>query len=421
MARYFILLLSLCLPFSSGLTAQAKEEIDWQYEIDLLGRELAERHKDLFFRIDSVTFYSSLQQVADDAVGKSLFHVSVRLQQVIAAMGDAHTQINYHYNISKNHILPLECYWFEEGIFILKAPEEYGNLTGKQLVGINNIPISRVIDSLSTLVVDDNSSLLKNAIPRMITWTQLLHHFGFTEPLRLWLEVQDNQGIRTATEMILPPKEGGDVVVEPESIPYGWQDQKTYFREFYFPDNKLYYIQYNKCWSREAEEKYGTGASALFMPSFREFEKRIFKNIRKNEIDNLVFDLRYNSGGNSLQGTSLIRKIAKTELLGKGRTYLMVGRRTFSSAIVNSVDLIKEMDAVVVGEETGGRPNHFGEVDRFVLPESHLVVNYSTKYFKLLDEDIPSLVPDIPAPLKYSQYISGIDPALEAIRKHSTR
>ena len=121
------------------------------------------------------------------------------------------------------------------------------------------------------------------------------------------------------------------------------------------------------------------------------------------------------------QGTKLIRKIAKTKLRGNGSTYLMVGRKTFSSAIINSVDLIKEMNAVVVGEETGGRPNHFGEVDRFVLPESRLVVSYSTKYFKLLDEDIPSIIPDIPAPLTYSQYMSGTDPALEVILNHRTR
>ena len=35
-----------------GLSAQTSDAIDWDYEIDLLARELAEKHPDLFFKID---------------------------------------------------------------------------------------------------------------------------------------------------------------------------------------------------------------------------------------------------------------------------------------------------------------------------------------------------------------------------------
>ncbi len=36
-----------------GISAQTGEAIDWDYEIDLLARELAKKHPDLFFRTDS--------------------------------------------------------------------------------------------------------------------------------------------------------------------------------------------------------------------------------------------------------------------------------------------------------------------------------------------------------------------------------
>lgn len=105
--RNLILLLMLLFP---RLTAQTGEVIDWEYEIDLLARELAEKHPDLFFRTDSAWFFHEMRDIAGEAPGNSLFQVSIRLQQVLAAMGDAQTQINYHYLIDKSLILPFDCY-----------------------------------------------------------------------------------------------------------------------------------------------------------------------------------------------------------------------------------------------------------------------------------------------------------------------
>jgi C-terminal processing protease CtpA/Prc len=209
------------------------------------------------------------------------------------------------------------------------------------------------------------------------------------------------------------------VSVQPDSLPLGWQDRKAYFRERYFPAEKIYYIQYNKCWSREAEEEFGSGASALFMPSFREFEKLVFQTLRKQEVDKLVFDLRFNNGGSSIQGTRFIERVRKTRFGEHGKVYLIVGRETSSEAIINAVDLMKCFDVVVVGENSGGKPNDFGDVRRFVLPRSNLVVNYPTRYYTLVEGDPQSIIPDIPTPESFATYMAGIDPAFEAIRKHN--
>ncbi len=400
------------------LCAQQDQNIDWKYEIDLLGKELAQKHKNLFFQTDSIEFFDALDHIAAQASGNSLFHVSVQLQQVLAAMGDAHTRINYHFNIDRASILPLECYWFEEGIYILKTKREHQDVLGKRLTAINGYPLARVIDSLATLIVDDNPFLLKAELPSMIPWIQLLEHFGFADRNGLELELEDEHGQALKHYIHLPAKESETVSIRPIELPLGWQDRKSFFRDQYLPDEKIYYIQYNKCWSREAEEKFGSGASALFMPSFREFEKQVFHSIRKQDIDRLVFDMRFNSGGNSYQGTKFIEKLSNTKLNGAGKIFVIVGRHTFSSAILNTLDFLKNTDAVIVGEGTGGRPNHYGEVKRFVLPESKLVVSYSSKYFKVIEEDPSSIVPEIEALLYFKDFMNGIDPALEAIRNH---
>ncbi len=398
--------------------AQQEAEIDWVYEIELLGTELAEKHPDLFFKVDSSTYFRDLKQIARSTEGVSTFAISVRLQQVIARMGDAHTMLNYHFNVDPDFILPIKFYWYQEGIYILKAPVEYQQILGKRVLAINESPLEVVIDSLATLIVDDNPSLLKNQVPRMITWTQLLECFGFANHKGLELVVADQKGVEEKVFISLPQADGEVVAVKPDSIPFGFRDQKVFFREHYFPAEKIFYIQYNRCWSREIEEEFGSGASALFMPSFKEFEKEVFQVIRKNPIHKLVFDMRFNSGGNSAQGTNFIKKLCKSIKKGEGSIYVVIGRKTFSSAIINTVDFMNLAEVVTVGEETGGRPNHFGEVKRFVLPESKLVVNYSTKYFSLLEEDVPSLMPQLVAPISFEDYMHGIDSALETIRTH---
>lgn len=128
--------------------------------------------------------------------------------------------------------------------------------------------------------------------------------------------------------------------------------------------------------------------------------------------------MRFNSGGNSVQGTAFIEKLAKYLEANPGvKTYVVLGRNTFSSAILNTMDFKRLTNAVFVGEETAGKPNHFGEVRRFQLPNSQLTVTYSTKYFKITDENVNTIAPDVPIEMSFSDLVKGIDPVYEWIKK----
>ncbi|MDF1574834.1 MAG: S41 family peptidase [Bacteroidales bacterium] len=154
------------------------------------------------------------------------------------------------------------------------------------------------------------------------------------------------------------------------------------------------------------------------MPSFKEFEKQVIRVLRKKEIDKLVFDLRFNGGGHSRQGTEFIRKICRSLPENKGEVFVLIGRSTREAAIINAVDFMKSTRVILVGEETSGTANHFGDVKRFVLPESRLIISHPSTYYSLLEEDRPSMEPDLHTPMDFKQYMSGTDPALEAVRRY---
>ena len=412
-----ILLSSLLLLLNPMLQAQPGDIVDWDYEINLLARELANKHPNLFFSTDSSRYFEAMQQVARETHDKSLFQVAVRLQQVLADMGDAQTLINYHFLVEKSRILPLDIYWFEDGMYILETDKAYESLLGTRLRSINQVPLDVVIDSLASLLVVDNPMVLRNQVPRMLTWFQVLEYFGFASGDAISIGAEDKSGKLLNVSIRLPVELGEMVNVHPSKLPLGWQDQKSFFWAKYFEEEELYFIQYNRCWSREAEEDYGSGASALFMPSFKEFEKDIYPVLRREAIDKLVFDIRFNKGGYAAQGTEFIHKICKSLPKKHGEVYVLVGRATSGSAIINAVDFTQAAKVVLVGEKTSGKPNFFGEVDRFVLPESRLIVSYPTRYFSLLDEELNALIPEVDAPMYFDDYIKGIDPAMEQILK----
>jgi len=95
--------------------------------------------------------------------------------------------------------------------------------------------------------------------------------------------------------------------------------------------------------------------------------------------------------------------------------YTLIGRATFSSALMNAFDLKARTRAILVGEPTGGKPNHYGQVSSFNLPTSGVRVFHSTRFFRLSASDPPSLEPDVRVEIRSQDYFEGRDPVLETV------
>jgi hypothetical protein len=49
------------------------------------------------------------------------------------------------------------------------------------------------------------------------------------------------------------------------------------------------------------------------------------------------------------------------------------------------------------------------------LPHSRLVMSYSTKYYKFVDEDVPAVMPDQRIDPEWTAFRAGRDPVMEWI------
>jgi C-terminal processing protease CtpA/Prc len=113
-----------------------------------------------------------------------------------------------------------------------------------------------------------------------------------------------------------------------------------------------------------------------------EFIDELSAFIEDKDVEEFVFDMRFNGGGDSRIIEPLIDELAKNKAINtKDNLYVVIGSDTFSSAILNTLSMKKETNATIIGSPTGGKPNHYGEIKSFRLPNTGITIQYSTKYF----------------------------------------
>jgi len=403
-----------------SLTIYAQnKKIDWNADLDYLAKELPKKHYDFFTVKSKDDFLSGINAIKQEIKNLTDFQMALKIQQLIATFGDSHTMLNFIRWIDKNQTLPIHVLWASDGLYILRTTPENEEILGSQLLSINKIPITHIIDSLSTLFTIDNQAIVKTYIPLVLPSLQILEYFGFTntEQVELGLKTEANQN---QTYILKPAlmNRNNRISFTPDSLTFSVKNEDLFFTDFYYPDDKIYYMLYNTCWSKEKELKYGKKKKAKTMPSFKEFEEKAFHALKNESVEKIIFDLRNNGGGASWQGTVFIEKLAKfLEANPEIKTYVVLGRATFSSATLNALDFKRCTNAIFVGEETAGKPNHFGEIRGFQLPNSKLQVHYSTKYFKNTDEDMNTMRPDVEIEMSFRDFAKGIDPVFEWIKQ----
>lgn len=413
----FIILLILII-CSSQISAAEITEKEWIEDLNYLEKELPERHKNLFFQIEKEEFESELEKIKTGLSKLSDLEITLKLAELFAKIGDSHTTVD-NTRFFKEYY-PIYFKKFADGYRVRAVDSKYKQLLGAKLNSINGYSVSELKDKFSTLITADNQSALEYKLASFLNLKEVLNYleiidqkidqkneFIFNEgdsQLKISLTAKSIENIKeNANELIFLDYQKSIVLAHSNRL----------FWSKYLKSDNILYFQYNSCWSRELAEKHKLSNPDL--PSFSEQKNQMIEVIKNNEIKKFVIDLRYNSGGDSSQGTDFAAELSKYK--DKFDTYVIIGPETFSSAIINALDFKGYLDAYLIGTATMGKPNHFGEVRIFELPNSSLKVSYSTNYFKLLENRDPdALYPDITVETEFEDFLNGKDTILEMIK-----
>lgn len=376
----------------------------WAEDVDTLVEKLPKLHKNLFFKISQEEFHALASQFKQSLPELNEDEFQVGLSRLIAAIGDSHTSLRPRIT----RAFPLMLYWFKEGIYVINTLPEYREILYGRITKVHHQPIEEVVKAYKEMIPHENKAQLKSIIPQIMASAQHLHGLNIT-PDRETMEliVENEQGIPVTMEMKAIPFIGAfkgivDMSYSEDDPLYRKNRGQFYWFE-YLEDEKTMYFKYNSCQNKPSEP-------------FSEFSRKLIISIQDNPVEKLVIDLRNNSGGNSGIMNPFIDELAQNQKVNqKGYLFVIIGRQTFSSAILNALDLKKKTKAILVGEPTGGKPNHFGEIKFLKLPNTNMVITYSTKYFTHAKKDTPSLIPDIPVEFCFRDYREKHDPFLEAV------
>jgi hypothetical protein len=379
----------------------------WSEDIDQFELELPKGHKNLFFNSKKERFHRQIQNLKNNIENYDDCMISVEIAAIAASARDAHTTVI----MPITRFIPFEFYWFPEGIYIITSLGEHSYAINCKVTHLNGIPMEEVIQRVESIVSHENDAFLKAQLPKYLQAVEVLYGLEIIDEIgqvELTLETSSGKSLEITVPTCGYKELKSNTIrfpqVSEENLPlYRRNKLKNYWSHFIFESNTLYF-NYKSC--RDMQDI-----------TVEEFCMDLMKMINQEDVDRLVIDLRNNLGGNSTLLEPFISELSNCHKLNRvGGIYVILGRETFSSALLNAYALKNKTSAIFIGEATGGKPNCYGEVKSFELRNSKLQIRYSTKYYKIIEDDEQeSFFPDVNTELTFKDYKENRDPCMECI------
>jgi len=388
-------------PGTGDAFSNAQRVEGWRADLKTLAAELPKLHANLFASMTKQQWLQAVAQLDADIPNLNDDAVTVRLMQLVNMAGDSHTAVLVGPQAGFR-FYPLGLYWFADGVYVVQTKEEFKDLLGARLTAIDGQALDDVVDSCAVVIPHENESQLRSQAPLFVVMAEILSALGVSPSadsahFSLALRSGEEGGIELTP--LVPSRDTEYVEVLDPATPrpyYMHEPDHEYWTEW-LPLSNTLYLAYNQC------------AERADLP-MADLVTQVQQGLDGLPEGRLVIDLRNNSGGDSALLDPLIDKLAaRPEVNQRGHLFVLIGRRTFSSAVLNALALKDKTQAIFVGEPTGGKPSHFGEVKQFQLPISGLTVTYSTKYFDYHGDTSPSLVPDVAVEETFENYMAGRD------------
>jgi tetratricopeptide (TPR) repeat protein len=349
--------------------------------------------------------------------------IKVLFAQLIANFGYGHTAIYLHPwqrdPALDFTMVPIQFYWFEDGVYIQASEKKYQHLLGAKVVKINNTPILQALNQIRPTISAENDSFFKTTAMVYMTSPQVLAAKGIIDnvtgiPLVLEKDGKVFKQTIAAKKMgrypgkygFIPTKGDWVNVRKNDEHPLWLKNFDLKYDSTYLKEQKTVYVRYSEVINDDNN-----------LP-VSEFFNTVLDFVNTNDVNKLVLDLRLNGGGENGNNHEVVLGLIKNAKINQvGKLYVITGRRTFSAAqnLVNHIETYT--NAVFVGEPTAENVNFMGDANFETLPKNKLRVRLSHTWWQDKDprDKRQATLPDIAVQMTFDQYVNNIDPALTAI------
>jgi hypothetical protein len=380
----------------------------WQEDLKVFAERFPSHQKDFAKLYPRDQFDKEISSLKSEIPQLSNGEITLRLMRLVSSAHVGHTEVSEPLGFNR---LPLVFYWFSDGLAVTAAAQRYSEALGARVVRVGTMTPDQLEAAVAPYTSYETEIALHQNSPNFMRLAELLHHLKLDKPDGSVDVTFAKPGGEPFTLTIAPVfgpltlVTAYDVLHIPPPL-YRKQPTSYYWYE-YLPDSQTLFIQYNVC---ENDPK----------QHFDDFVNSMFAVTDSMPVQRVVVDIRFNGGGNSFVIAPLIRALKERPALSaRGHLYTLIGRATFSSGLDATMDFRDHLHAILVGEPLGEKPNSYGEVRSFKLPNSGLEVRYSTNFQRLMkDADPPFLAPDVLVTRSLDDFHAGRDPALDAAIHH---
>jgi tetratricopeptide (TPR) repeat protein len=394
-----------------------KREEGWRADIDYLLSEIKRLNPVYSKQPLPGEILQAANQLKRQIPKLSDAQVLFEMQHLLALLKQSHNGLDFDEpgKLVKLTQLPMVFEAFPEGLYIVDALQPYENLIGARVLQFHNTTAERALEATGYVVPRENEMAVNWSGPDFLKFVQLLYTLKLTSnPDCVNLTVIDREGkTRVVTPEPVPvskkyqkPKLKAPRLpnLPPSPLYLSRPDDKYWFE--YLEKDKTIYVQYNQVSDKQNDE------------SLAQFGLRLRDFIAKNEVHNLVVDVRRNNGGSTFVDAELLRTIIEFDAKRDNRLFVITGRNTFSAASNFITDVNRLTNAVFVGEPSSSTPLMIGGDEAIlVLPYSGVLgFIASTTWALTAPRDTRLWIPpDIPVTLTAKDYFINRDLALETV------
>ena len=408
--------------FSGGIACAGQDDAAWQEDLSAFLEVLHAEHDNPYFHTPRTKFELAIAEYRAALPELSRAERITGFARLVAMVGDGHTWMPMH-PLPFDGLppgpgfssLPIRFELFDDGLYVVGASQSHADILGARVTSIGGVPTEHAVARIMEFLPQDATNFAREFVAEWLMQVELLGTLGMATGDQATLSLQHSGEIRMVDLTALDSGAMYDWIFSMDGGPMGQQDWQTAAKQQPFwmqtIDGHIRIVELDRATYLQINE-IRDGADQ----SFAETAQAAVKQVEARDIPALIIDLRRCLGGDGTLNEGLVHALAESESLNRdGRLTVLTSRSTHSAAVMLVSALEQRTAARFIGQATADRPNHYGETNIFVTPNSALPIIYASEYYQTStpDDQRRFRAPDIAVPYTFADYQVGTDAVLD--------
>ena len=397
--------------FGNDTQKDITREEAWSRDITYLEKRINELRYSPNQAISKTDLSKEILDIKTTIASLSDEQIIFKIIKLFGALGSGH---NFILPTSPNKgalkKLPVQFYQFNDGLFIVDAEEGLEQWIGYKVESIENTPIEAALQKTNAVNARDNDMQILWLGPYYLGLPDVLKGLGIIKnanQVTITLSDKEGKSEKVAMNPVAWQFTGMPILpkLKTENQPLFLSKTEDNYWAKTLPKHNVTYIQFNVVQQKEEL-------------TLMDFNLKLRENIKQSNSQNLILDLRFNSGGDGSIVPPMLKTLIEFEIINpEGKIFVLMGRGTFSAAQNLLTEITKFTNAILVGEPSGSKPSFIGEAGWFQLPYSGLMGIVASQYHQTYkaEDHRKWIAPHIPVSLSSTDYFNGNDKALNVI------